>query len=107
MNKFFIRMVALAMSMVIALSMVGCKKTEPEIDAQEILKALLTNVNYDSELSQVGHNAELYFPDLPQNTTIQLYTGSGYFVAHLAENTMLLVKVPLCFKFSLLTWSVR
>ena len=48
MNKFFIRMVALAMSMVIALSMVGCKKTEPEIDAQEILKALLTNVNYDS-----------------------------------------------------------
>lgn len=88
MNKFFIRMVALAMSMVIALSMVGCKKTEPEIDAQEILKALLTNVNYDSELSQVGHNAELYFPDLPQNTTIQLYTGSGYFADEVALLTL-------------------
>ena len=79
MNKFFIRMVSLAMVMLIILSMVGCNKAEPEIDAQSMLESLLTDVKYDSELVQVGSNAELYFPNLPQDTTIQLYTGSGYF----------------------------
>lgn len=79
MNKFFIRMVSLAMVMLIILSMVGCNKAEPEIDAQSMLESLLTDVKYDSELVQVGSNAKLYFPNLPQDTTIQLYTGSGYF----------------------------
>lgn len=79
MNKFFIRMVSLAMVMLIILSMVGCNKAEPEIAAQSMLESLLTDVKYDSELAQVGSNAELYFPNLPQDTTIQLYTGSGYF----------------------------
>lgn len=88
MNHFFIRMVSLAMVMLIMLSMVGCNKAEPEINAQSLLQSLLTDVTYDTELTQVGSNAELYFLDLPKNTTIQLYTGSGYFADEAALLTL-------------------
>lgn len=79
MKHIFVRKVSLAMVMLIILSMVGCNRTEPEIDAQSLLEKLLIDVKYDTELEQVGSNAELYFRDLPEGTIIQLYTGSGYF----------------------------
>ena len=88
MKHTFIRLASLAMAMLILLPMAGCGKHEPEIDAQVMLESLLNDVNFDTELEQVGSNAALYFPDLPQDTAIQLYTGSGYFADEVALLTL-------------------
>ena len=88
MNKMVLRMLLPVMVMLMILPMTGCNRAESEMDAQSMLEALLNNVRYDSELQQVGSNAELYFLDLPQNTTIQLYTGSGYFADEVALLTL-------------------
>ena len=78
MKLIFIRLLSLTMALLLLLATAGCGKQEPEIDAQAVLQSLLEQVTFETELSQVGGYAELYFPDLPQDTTIQLYTGSGY-----------------------------
>lgn len=88
MKHFFIRIVLLVMGIAISGSMVGCNRKETEIDAQFMLESLLTEVTYETELEQVGSNADMYFLDLPQNSTIQLYTGSGYFADEVALLTL-------------------
>lgn len=88
MKHIFIRLLSLMMAMLLLLTMVGCGKQEPEIDAQAVLESLLEQVTFETELSQVGNYAELYFPDLPENTTIQLYTGSGYYADEVALLTL-------------------
>ena len=79
MKHIFIRLFSLTMVMLLLLATAGCGKQEPEINPQVMLESLLNKVAFDTELEQVGSNAVLYFPDLPQNTAIQMYTGSGYF----------------------------
>ena len=78
MKQFFICLLALTMAFLILLTTAGCGKQEPEIDAESMLESLLNDVNFDTELAVVGSNAALYFPDLPQDSSIQMYTGSGY-----------------------------
>lgn len=88
MKHIFIRQLLLIMAMLLLLATAGCRKQEPEIDAQAMLESLLEEVAFDTELEQVGSNAALYFPDLPQDTTIQMYTGSGYFADEVAVLTL-------------------
>lgn len=88
MKHITIRLLTLIMAALLILPMAGCTKSEPEIDAQAILKKLLSDVTYDTELSQVGNNADLYFPDLPDGTATQLYSGSGYFADEVALLTL-------------------
>lgn len=61
MKRFFIRIVLLVMGIAISGSMVGCNRKETEIDAQFMLESLLTEVTYETELEQVGSNADMYF----------------------------------------------
>ena len=72
-------LLSLTLTLLILLTTAGCGKQEAEIDVESMLESLLNDVSFDTELDQVGSNAVLYFPDLPQDTVIQLYTGSGYF----------------------------
>ena len=88
MKHIFIRQLLLIMAMLLLLATAGCRKQEPEIDAQAMLESLLEEVAFDTELEQVGSNAALYFPDLPQDTSIQMYTGSGYFADEVALLTL-------------------
>ena len=88
MKNIFIRWTLLALVVLILVSVAGCRKQEPEIDAQAMLKALLGRVSYDTKLEQVGSSADLYFPELPKDTAIQLYTGSGYFADEVALLTL-------------------
>lgn len=60
----------------------GCgkgKDTKSSVDGTEILNMLLGAVKYDTELKQVGEEAVLFFPGLPEGSTITLYSGNGYF----------------------------
>lgn len=79
MKHIFLYLLSLTMALLILLTMTSCNKQESQFDAVSMLESLLNNVSFDTELDQVGSNAVLYFPDLPQDTVIQLYTGSGYF----------------------------
>ncbi len=76
MRKFWTRAVALLLA---SAMLAGCGGKDRKLNGQAALDAVLSQVKFDTELSEVGSNAVLYFPDLPEGTQIQLYTGSGYF----------------------------
>ncbi len=88
MKTLSVRILSLALALVLLLSIAGCSKKEENIDPKAVVQSLLTQVQYATELSAVGENAILYFPDLPQGTTIELYTGSGYFADEVALLTL-------------------
>ncbi len=88
MKTMSVRIFALALALVLLFSVAGCAKKEADIDPKAVVQSLLTQVQYATELSAVGENAVLYFPDLPQGTTIELYTGSGYFADEVALLTL-------------------
>lgn len=79
MKHFSICLTSLTMALLILLTTAGCGKQQQEINAQVMLESLLNKVAFDTELEKVGSNAALYFPNLPQDSSIQMYTGSGYF----------------------------
>lgn len=84
MKKLFNHLAKLAMIILLLPSLTGCGNVTSEINPQTILQTLLTQVQYETELSEVGSNASLYFPDLPENATIQFHTGSGYYADRVA-----------------------
>lgn len=88
MKKRSVRMLSLVLALLLVFSFAGCSKKDADIDANAVLQSLLTQVQYSTELSAVGENAILYFPDLPEGTTIELYTGSGYFADEVALLTL-------------------
>lgn len=78
-------------SLMIAMLASGCGKENKEIteaDAAAMLESLLADVSFDTQLSLVEKNTELYFPDLPEGTVIQFYTGSGYYADEVAMFTL-------------------
>lgn len=76
MRKIWMQVAAL---MLAAVMLAGCGSKEEPMDGQAALEKILSQVKFDTELSEVGSNAVLYFPDLPEGTEIRLYSGSGYF----------------------------
>lgn len=80
--------VPLVLALLLFLFTAGCGESAPEIDAQAVLRSLLGQVAFDTELSEVGEYAALYFPALPEGTGVQLYTGSGYYADEAALLTL-------------------
>lgn len=59
--------------------LVSCKTECPAINPEAVLQHLLTDISYDSALSNVGDMARVYFSGLPQNVAVTLYISeSGY-----------------------------
>ena len=89
MKQTFIRLVLLLMSVALVLTATGCGKEDAvEINAPAVLQSLLEQVTFETELSEVGSNAALYFPGLPEGTDIKLHTGSGYYADEVAMLTL-------------------
>ena len=82
------RPVRLILALLLFLFTAGCGGSAPEIDAQAVLRSLLEQVAFDTELSEVGDYATLYFPNLPEGTQVRLYTGSGYYADEAALLTL-------------------
>lgn len=79
----------LTMATIIILSMLsGCKQQNTTVNANEIVEKLLTQISFSTELKKVEKNAELYFPDLPEGSLVELYTGNGYFADEVALITL-------------------
>ncbi len=85
MRKIWMQVAALMLAVVM---LAGCGSKGQALDGQAALEKILSQVKFDTELSEVGSNAVLYFPDLPEGTEIRLYTGSGYFADEAALLTL-------------------
>ena len=85
-KKLGIILLAMAISMLTLFT--GCKGKTKEIDAEATLNALLNDVKYESELAEVSNNAAMYFPDLPEKSTIKLYRAGGYSAEEVALITV-------------------
>ena len=77
----------LACLVLAAVLLTGCGKSEQQ-NGEVLLERVLNGAAFDTQLSEVGSNAVLYFPDLPEGTQIRLYTGSGYYADEAALLTV-------------------
>lgn len=75
------KLMSLLLAVVLVLSMAACGKDEVtmDYDGSALTQALLDQVSFEDTLTSVGNFASLYFPEIPENVTIEMYTGSGYY----------------------------
>ena len=78
MKKHFTLTTLFALMMFLSFTLIGCSTKTTEINAPEVLQSLLTKVDFETELAPVENNVFLYFPDLPEHTSINFYNGGGY-----------------------------
>ena len=84
--------VFLVLSMVLPLA--ACTKPQEEekeqtaVDAGELAEKLLTCVRYDTEITDVGDSAALFFQNLPDYALVTMYSGSGYYADELTWITV-------------------
>ena len=91
MNKIAVRVLALMLALVLALSMAACggkKEADKEYNGKALMKTLLNEVTFSDTLTSVGEFGSLYFPEVPDTTIIEMYTGSGYFADEVVLFTM-------------------
>ena len=92
MNKVVKRIVSIVLAVVMVLSMTACgqdpEKPPKAIDVPLVVQSIRNQVTFADPLSEVGASAMLYFPDLPENAKVDLYTGSGYHADEVALITL-------------------
>lgn len=85
----FLRAIALILIISALAATAGCKPTpQPEADPQAIFAALVQQVDYATELEDLGDSGVLYLPNLPQGATVRMYAGSAYYVDKVALITV-------------------
>lgn len=86
------RILCLLLCAVMVLSATACAQDPEEpgkqYDVPAVVQSILNQVTFADTLSSVGDAASLYFPDLPENAKVELYTGSGYHADELALITL-------------------
>lgn len=88
--KHIQRTVAILLVLASVFGLTACKKNEEtkNLDPQAALQALLTQLDFDTELKDVGDSGAMYFPDLPEGATVKMYAGSGYYADKVALITV-------------------
>ena len=91
MKKHLMTIAVLLLAALLMLPLAACGKSEPavSVDAQSLLQSLLRQVAFDSELTPAEDSSAVYFPDLPEETKITLYSGSGYY-----PDELILLELP-------------
>ena len=59
------------------LGLTACGKTQEPVDGNALLQVMLEKVWFDTEISCVGEDGDMYFSGLPAGAHVQMYTGSG------------------------------
>ena len=85
MKKWNCRLLPLLLALML---LAACGKEEAPIDGPAVLKQILSETKFETELKDAGAAAPLYFPDLPRDSRVALYTGSGYYADEAALLTM-------------------
>lgn len=79
MKKMCRKLIPIIWVAAVLLTAAGCSRKTEDIDVSAVLDALLTQVQYDTALTDVGDDTRYYFPNLPENSEIQYYLGNGYY----------------------------
>ena len=90
MKKMMKRIVTFALLVVMLFTMAACgvEPATKEVDVPALVQALLNKVQFASPMTDAGDSAFLYFANLPENTQVKLYTGSGYYADVVAMLTV-------------------
>ena len=78
---------ALTLATLMSLAACGGKKAEA-VDGNALLQVMLDKVQFDTPISDVGEDAQMYFSGMPDGAVIKMYTGSGYYADRLALITV-------------------
>lgn len=83
------KILAWALTLATLMSLVACggKKAE-NVDGNALLQVMLDKVQFDTPISDVGEDAQMYFSGMPDGAVIKMYTGSGYYADRLALITV-------------------
>lgn len=58
----------------------GCAPEKKSINPDAVFQHLLTDIQYDTGLTDAGEMASVYFPDLPAGATVKMHmSNSGYY----------------------------
>ena len=83
------KVISLLLVFCMLLPFAGCKPAEEkEYDAPALVQSILSQVQFADTLTDVGTSAAMYFQDLPEGTTVQLYIGDGYYPDEVALITV-------------------
>ena len=84
------KILSLALACLLMLScFAGCAQNTAEINADAVLQHLLADIQFDTDLTDTGDHASIYFAGLPAGATVRLYISStGYFPDEVAMITL-------------------
>ncbi len=88
--KTSLRLLCLILVLASLFSLAGCGagQQQPVGDPRAVFQALVTQIQFDTEIADVGDSGTIYFPELPEGATVQMYTGSGYYSDKVALITL-------------------
>ena len=83
------KIVALILVLASFLSLIACgAEKKANVNGEALMQVVLNDVKFDTEIQDVGEDAEMYFSGLPAGAKVQMYTGSGYFADRVALITL-------------------
>ena len=94
MKRIILKAVALLLVLSVVLPLAACGKPQEENNAQtpvnagDLVETLLQCVKFDTELTDAGDSAALFFQNLPEYALVTMYSGSGYFADELVWITL-------------------
>ena len=94
MKKILMKTLALflALSMVLPLAACGQPQNEENpktpVNAGDLVQALRQSVRFDTELTDAGDAAAMFFQKLPEFALVTMYSGSGYYADELTWITL-------------------
>lgn len=89
MKKRIIRIMSLLLVFAMLLPLTACGgKETATYDGAALVKSLLEQVAFADTLSNAGDAAALYFSQLPEGASVELYIGSGYYADEVALITL-------------------
>lgn len=88
MKTMYRKLISVLLVAAALLAVTGCHRKTADVDASAVLEALLTQVQYDTALTDVGDDTQFYFPNLPENSEIRYYLGNGYYADEVMALTL-------------------
>ena len=94
MNKILLRSIAMLLVLSVVLPLAACGKPQGNenettpVNAGDLVDTLLQCVRFDTQLTDVGDSAALFFQNLPDYALVTMYSGSGYYADELTWITL-------------------
>ena len=94
MKKILMKTLALLLALSMVLPLAACGQPQNEenpktpVNAGDLVQALRQSVRFDTELTDAGDAAAMFFQKLPEFALVTMYSGSGYYADELTWITL-------------------